>query len=273
MSVVKKHERLAADASLIAARVWVALLGLLIPAAACLADVLIDNMEGPRTNRALSGGYWFLFVDAKSKELGNTEILYPDGYGYNFRFADQGYQSDHCARMKARLGAGYDYPFIGMGVNLDGYKRMYPFCAVSSIEFMARGKGVFKLKLRDAWGYKQSPRKEYSHEFAVSPEWRRYRLRPRDFTVDYDSPARRAGKTWRDVCDSVSTLIFVTSSYAARDVGTVVDLQIDNIVIRGLDEIGLARDNAPKAEPLVDGTEFPIDIGDDAPETESRRAE
>jgi hypothetical protein len=245
----------------------------LLPAAGSRADVLVDGMEGPKSNQARSGGYWFLFVDAKSKERGNTEILYPDGYGYNFRYDTGGYQSDHCARMKARIGAGYEYPFVGMGMNLDQYKRPYDFCKIEAIEFRARGRGVFKLKLRDTWGVRQTPREEYSHEFTVSPEWKRYSLRPEDFTVSLSSPLRTHGRRWEGVCDSITSLIFVTASYAARDAGTVVDLRVDDIVIRGLDTVGVAHGSAPAREPTVPITRFSIDIHDDIPEDEEERVE
>ncbi len=238
------------------------------------ADVLVDNMEGPKTNQALSGGYWFLFLDAKSKQEGTTEVLYPDGYGYNFRYDDQGYKSERCARMKARLGAGFDYPFIGMGMNLDQYKRPYNFCKVDAIEFRARGKGVFKLKLRDAFGYRHNPRKEYTHEFTVSPEWRLYSLKPEDFEIDLDAPLVQKGKQWSSVCDSVLSLVFVTSSYAARDAGTIVDLQVDDIVIRGLDTIGVVHDNAPpRPEHALHRTEFQTDTRDDVADDRLRRGQ
>jgi hypothetical protein len=237
------------------------------------ADVLVDDMEGPKSNQARSGGYWFLFVDAKSKERGNTRILYPDGYGFNFRFGSPGYQSEGCARFTARIGAGYAYPFVGMGMNLDQYKRPYDFCRVNAIEFWARGRGVFKLKLRDTWGVRQTPRAEYTREFTVSPEWRRYSLRPDDFTTDIASAHTRQGVFWDEVCDSITSLIFVTASYAARDAGTVVELEVDNLVIRGIDRVGNAVQGAPAAPPRMDITRIPIHTGQDVPEQPDRRAE
>lgn len=230
------------------------------------ADVLVDGMEGPKSNQARSGGYWFLFVDAKSKEQGTTEILYPHSYGYNFRYDTAGYHGGHCARMKARIGAGYEYPFVGMGMNLDQYKRPYDFCHVDAIEFRARGRGVFKLKLRDTWGVRHTPREEYSHEFTVSPEWKQYSLRPEDFTASLYSPLSKHGRSWEGVCDSITSLIFVTASYAARDAGTIVDLHIDDIVVRGLDTIGVAHGDAPEREPAIPITHFRTDIHEDVPE-------
>ncbi|MBD3240151.1 MAG: hypothetical protein GF331_06160 [Chitinivibrionales bacterium] len=231
-------------------RIAMLFLGMALPAPVT-ADVLVDDMEGQRTNQAHSGGYWFIVLDAKSHAEANSQLLVPSSY--NFRFHSPGYHSEHCAAVAAVLGAGYRYPFVGMGMNLSRVKEWYDFTRVSAVEFMARGRGVFKLKLRDHWslynGSTEDRNQEYSHEFRVDDIWRRYVLPIDRFTVSDQSTIRKAGLGWEDVGDSIQTFIFVSSSYQSRDAGMRIELQVDNIVIRGLDTVGTATGGAPAAEP------------------------
>jgi len=207
------------------------------------ADVLIDDMEGPKSNQAKSGGYWFFFLDTKSHEMGNTQLLIPSGY--NFQFQSPGYQSEKSAHVKVRLGAGYRSPFIGMGMNLDRLKRWYNFNEVSSIEFVARGKGVFRVRLRDSYSVRHTPEENFFAVIHLTDEWKWYNLSKEDFTVRNHSHIAKNNLHYADVADSVCSLIFTSHSYQDRDAGTIVELQVDNIIIRGLDTIGMVHANAP----------------------------
>lgn len=230
------------------------------------ADVLVDDMEGERTNQARSGGYWFIVLDAKSHAEANSQLLVPSSF--NFRFQSPGYESDHCAAVAAKLGAGYRYPFVGMGMNLSRGKQWYDFTKVSAIEFMARGQGVFKLKLRDRWslynGSTEDRSQEYSHEFRVDDTWRRYVLPIEDFEVSTQSTISRSGLRWSDVGDSVQTFIFVSSSYQSRDAGMRIELRVDDIVIRGLDTVGTAVGGAPPPVPRSPRTVAEMGMDTDA---------
>jgi hypothetical protein len=207
-------------------------------------------------------------MDSKTHHEGNTCPIVPPTY--NFAFHEAGLDSEHCAAIKARLGAGYRYPFAGIGVNLSRTKHFYDFTRVSALEFTARGKGVFKVKLRDHWSLYSSSADdrnlEFYHEFRVGPEWRRYVLPIADFDVSFQSPIHNAGLTWQDVGDSIQTMIFVSSSYHDRDAPLEVELQLDNIVLRGLDTVGVAVRGAPPSETQSVRTDVRLEIDSDGGE-------
>ncbi len=209
-----------------------------------IADVLVDNMEGPRQNQSLAQGYWFLYLDTRTHETGNTRLIYPTDY--NFRFYPQGYNSGHSARIHAVLGGGYRSPFLGIGLNLDQYRGWYDFSEATMIEFWARGKGSFRLRLRDSISVQHTPEKNLQRQFYVCDEWKLYQFEFSEFVYDDDSHLAQLGKTNKEILKAIGTIIFASASYQDRDAGVEIDLQIDNIVVRGIDSIGAVSNNAPK---------------------------
>ncbi len=218
---------------------------LVLGSALSFSDVLLDDMEGERLNQARSGGYWFLILDAKSHQDANSQLIFPPDL--NFRFHDTaGYGGSRGARIHVKIGSGYRYPFAGIGFNIDNFREPVDFLKVHSVRFLARGKGTFRLKIRDVWSTRQTPNANFEHDFIVSPEWQVFDLETKDFRVPRGSPYRREGKTWEDVADSVISLIFTTASYQDRDAGTEIRLDLDLISLVGIDSAGASTTRPPK---------------------------
>lgn len=178
---------------------------------------LIDDFESNSNRSRLPAdipvGPWYL------GNTGQTTVLQPVAGSEHIveahRPADSG-RSGTAFQLKYLSTDTSTSSYVVVGTNLTPTSRS--FRALDSLEFWVRGNGRFWFALEDALGVS---RKAWV-EFAATPGWTRYRVRPTDFL-----PAGSNGsKGWSGTRDLVQRISFIARGGS--------ELWIDDIRLYGL---------------------------------------
>jgi len=213
-----------------------------------LADVMIENFDDAYKGQTTMGwnlgatakaGYWYGYDDWNHGKAGLGTIGTPDVVHTDTNFlaaipADCG-DGSPCLHVKYVGGAGYAYPFSGVGFNFLSEGKDVDLSTMTSISFRAKGKGSFRFKLLTKHITDDFDSKNYwadmGKTFKLTSAWKTYTIDTADILPQDGAPLADT-VTWEQCMDHVRKIHLATSpAFKAHD---TLDLWIDDIAMQGV---------------------------------------
>lgn len=180
--------------------VWSGIVDSLVAAA---TSFVVDDFD-PVSNRAalppdIPIGTWYMGL------VGKDTLIQPaggSGHGATaIEPADSG-RSGNAFHLKFAVGDTTGSSYVVLGTNIAARSRT--FRALDSLVFWVRGTGRFSFAMEDSIPVSRKA----TVDFATTPSWKRYRVRPADFL-----PAGGNGNTgWIGTRDSIRRISFIVMS-------------------------------------------------------------
>ena len=141
--------------------------------------LLIDDCEDGDTTNKL-GAHWYNFDDSGS---GGNSTVSPSP----FTMTAGGYNSNYCAYMSWRLGTAIQYPYVGMGTNLND-NGVYDISEYDGVSFRFKGNRAYQFMLRMPTDGTVNGWASYRVQFSSSAEWVEKIFLWKDFSLPSWSP-------------------------------------------------------------------------------------
>lgn len=205
----------------------------------------IQNKVDPDSSHA----YWFTYFNnqstvrsPKGDSLYNImDIIRSDSLPHNFHLAigDWGEQGKGLS-IEAKL-VGDSYPYIGFGTAFTGWDSSYHYydlCALTAIQFRAKGKGEWWMQLitdtvdnhypdGDDWGH-------FGVHITLTDEWTDYLITSDLLLPKKYSPQATDKIPWSAACHKVNALEFNNGQSYGQIVEDSLAFSLDNVRLLGI---------------------------------------
>lgn len=205
-------------------------------------SLLIDDCEDGDNQNNL-GAHWFNFDDRGS---GGNSTVSP----YPFSMTQPGYNSSYCAYMSWKLGNAIQYPYVGLGTNLND-TGVYDISQYDGISFRFKGTQAYQLALEMPTDGTQNGWASYRVQFSSSSDWVEKIFLWKDFSLPNWSPNKEENYPLN--LTQIRSLKFQPAE--GLTAGTEGEIWIDDIYL-----VKLSTTQTPQQPPSQTTTYFNLNV-------------